>query len=116
MAVKERSGRRTVPQLLIDMRWAYRHRSDDVEGSPNQQLFRDQLKDKPKEFLDRLERLEKEFAKGGPERPTVKKPAQAEGASQQPPAEDAGEARCVELVERLLAEASWRPGAAPHGS
>lgn len=104
--------------MLGDMRWAYKHLEDGKEGTASQEQFRKLYADNPEKFLERLGQLErqyrpvrrKEAATGNP----VGRPVQPPEVGAPPAPADPGEAKCVELVERLLEASGWRaPGAGP---
>lgn len=100
-----RKGRRLAPELLRGMRRVYR--SKGLEGDPK--LCEMYQSDYPR-FLDRMERLEKEY---------LNRKAKVEAASSKaaggagpgagtaaptipPPAADLGTAACLDLIDKLL--------------
>lgn len=80
--------------MLRDMRWAYRNLGVRCEGTPQQELFRKELRDTPAKFRAELQKLEKEFRAG--------REGSGEGGSAPVLAADAGEERVQELIRRLL--------------
>lgn len=85
-------GARTPPRQLQDYRWVYRH-PEGEEGTGIQKTLRELLKKDPGKFMDRLQKLEDGFRSRAP---GVKKDG--------PVVVDEGTDKCIELVERMLAE------------
>lgn len=107
-----KKGARVPPQMLRDMRWAYKHAHDGEEGTPIQEDFRKDYRENRQKFLDCLSREERLYNQSGGK---AVKQAAAVGASvgeaavpAGPPAlgPDEGIERCVGLVEGLLGEVS----------
>ncbi len=94
-AKAEAEAAKPVPRLLRDMRHVY-DRPKEKDKTPGHTLCRKWLNDDPKGFLTHLNRLERAYAVGQ-EKVSREKPREAK-------AEDVGEEKALELLERCLGD------------
>lgn len=97
-----KKGSRKPSQLLRDMRHVFKTAKGTNE-TPSQTRLREFLRESPDKFIAQLGSLEKAMAAG-----KTQDKAQPSGAVPPPdaPSGDKGETRALELIDRLLAEAS----------
>lgn len=94
-------GRRNPSKLLQDMRFVYGN-EEGRDKTPGQRAVRTMLKEDPKGFINQLGSLEKAHRSGKVKaEPAAAIPKRGDAGSSE---EDEGSARCLGLVNRLLAE------------